>query len=402
MGTLLDHFRVVRMLTACLLALGLLSAPADAAAPRVTLNAPSQITAGTPAKVTVRIARVVRKANVRLEWRRSGRWQSSAPASLRRSTTLQLKVGVTGRIQVRAVVKVGKRVIARSSARRITVVAPVRPSPVAPLPLPLVPPTVAPAPTPTPTPEPATVSGEGYSYTVPSTTKVYGAADVTNARPGAVADEAELTLAPGAAAPAPGGHAMIAPTAQLPRGMFAAIRSVAPQPDGTTTVVVGQASITEVLDDVHIDFKGPDHPADSSMGTGRRVATDQRAREAARQRVIRRRRRPPSECTKTGSDLSRRPASELWNVGRLVLPVELSVRESARRAVLRLADAARCVSASAGTRSSRSPSRRSKGFKCNLIRWREARLPPAEHRAGPGHDRVRAGVRVRGVGRSDS
>lgn len=111
----------------------------------------------------------------------------------------------------------------------------------------------APAP-PNPRSDPPLIRDDGATYSIPDSTRVYAVDDVAATSPGVAADQAVVVLAAAAQPPVVGGHVAIAPTAGLPEGMFARVLDARPTSVGAHEVVVQQAAVSEVLDDLQIDF----------------------------------------------------------------------------------------------------------------------------------------------------
>jgi hypothetical protein len=250
---------------------------------------------------------------------------------------MKFKLDRAGAVQVRVVIRRGGRVLARSAVRRINVVETQRPGATAPAvrqpesapqpaePVPTTTPTPSPqAAEPTPTAPPA-VQGDGYSYTIPPTTKVLDAADVLDARPGPSAGSAELTLGPHTPLPVTGGHLMISPSAQLPYGMLARVAQVGSRPDGTTAALLEPAAISEVLSDVRINFNGAVTPelvdAHGNPVEGFTTLPDGRSAFRASASFGASRADSPFECTRSGGIPAN--ASDVWKSGSL-FPVELT------------------------------------------------------------------------------
>jgi len=225
--------------------------PAEAAGRgkvRVALRGPSKASAGSTVSLHTRLSHPVRGARVTLQSKSGARWVAAATRRPRgRSARLHLGVPTAGdRVVVRALVWRGEHTIARSRRKIIRVLPRVGPShPTQP--------GVQPA-------GPVRVREGAVSYTVPAGTLLYDSAQVGHAVAAGSPDEAFVTLAPGAPAPAVGGHVAIGPGPGLPDGMFAAVLAIETVEGGAWRLHLRRAAIDEVLDEVSVDFEGPVSP----------------------------------------------------------------------------------------------------------------------------------------------
>jgi len=275
---------------------------------------------------------------VRLEWRgESGHWARAGGLAVKRrgrrvtvawrapadldSVTLRLRA--LGRRSGRSLAVSQAVIVALRSAvpasRPADALAALPPGQVAPVEAGSVPP---PVPDPSPLPEPAPEEAGAAEYEVPAGTHLYRPAEVAAVEPGSDESQAYLVLAPGTAPPEVGGHVAVGPKPGLPDGMFARVLEVT-EWEWETSVLVEQAPIDEVLEDVKLEFDDAVEPVmvdedgtpvASAGGTAGalRFRAAAAGTPAAAQSAF--------ECKNASSDP--RDPSELWETG-LPFPIEL-------------------------------------------------------------------------------
>ena len=121
---------------------------------------------------------------------------------------------------------------------------------------------------------PATPTGAGTTMDLKSGTVLSGAGDVV-AVTGSSDTGGTVVLAGSADLPAPGGHLAVLPNPIAPHGLVGSVTSVAPNADGTSTVVFASTMLTDAFNNVQVHMSAPfdpDRTAASSTSVAGRTA----------------------------------------------------------------------------------------------------------------------------------